>query len=118
MQGAKHQVTGLGRLQGRCQGVLVADFPNQDHIGILPQGSPQRRFKLPGVLPNLAVAHQGLVAFVHKLHRILNREDVAGHGAVDVVHHRSEGGAFARSCGPCDQHQALGLAAQLLEHLG
>ena len=95
VQGAKHQVTGLGGLEGGGQGLRVADLADQDHIGVFAQGRPQGVVKLAGVLPHLAVTHQRLTAFMHELHRILDREDVAGHVGVDPVDHCRQGGALA-----------------------
>ena len=95
MQGAKHQVTGLGGFQGCGEGLLVADFADQDHIRVFAQGSTKGLIEHLGVLAHFPLANQGLLAVVHKLHRILDRQDVAGHGAVDVVDHGGQGGAFA-----------------------
>ena len=62
------------------------------------------------------MANQGLLALMHELHRILNREDVAAHVAIDPIDHGRQGGGFARARGPRDQHQALGPGAELAQH--
>ncbi len=46
MQRGKHQVAGEGGLDGDFRGFKVADFADQDDVGILPQESAQRGRKV------------------------------------------------------------------------
>jgi hypothetical protein len=41
VQGRQHQVTRQRRLHGNLRGLGVADFADQNHVGILAQGAPE-----------------------------------------------------------------------------
>ena len=56
---------------------------------------------------DLALADQAALALVHELDRVLDREDVALHAAVDVVDHRRERRRLARAGLAGDQDQAV-----------
>ena len=116
MKGAEHQVARLGGFQGGGEGVLVADLPDENHVGVLPQCGTQGVVELEGVHPHFPMPDQGSFALMHEFHRVLNREDVAGFVAVDPVDHRGEGGAFARTGGACHQNQTLGATGQFGQH--
>ena len=67
------------------------------------------------VTVHFALVDQALLRGVHELDRILDAEDVAVFGLVDVVDHRRQRGRLARAGGTGDQDQALRLFDQLLE---
>ena len=95
MQGAEHQVAGLGCFEGGGERFLVADLTHQDHVRVFAKCRPQGVVELQRVHPHLPMSDQGAAAFMHELHRILDREDVPGLVAIDPVDHRGEGGALA-----------------------
>ena len=65
--------------------------------------------------PDLPLRHQALLALVHELDRILDRDDVVGAGPVDQVHQRGQRGALARAGGPGDDDEPLGEVAEVLD---
>jgi hypothetical protein len=129
VQGAEHQVAGLGRGQGQADGLQVAHLADQDDVGILAQGRAQRLVEAEGVTVHLALVDDRLLRLVHELDRVLDGEDVAELLVVDVVDHRRQGGRLAGTGRTGDQAQAawdagdvleLGRAVELLQgqHLG
>ena len=64
---------------------------------------------------DLALVDQALLRGVHELDRILDGEDVALVGLVDVVDHRRQRGRLAGAGRAGDQHQPLLLVAELLQ---
>ena len=116
MEGAKDKVARLGGLDRGAEGFLIADLTDQDHIGIFPQGRPQSILKKESMGTHFPLTDQGFAALVHKLYRILDGENMALHGAVDVIDHRRQRGALARSGWTGDQDHSLGPLRKLLEH--
>lgn len=51
VQGAEHHEAGLGGLDRRGEGVVIADFADQNHIGVFAQRRAQGLVKLPGGCP-------------------------------------------------------------------
>ena len=92
----------------------VAHLAHEDDVGILPERGPERVLERPGVQPHLALGHQALLALVHELDRVFDRDDVIGAGAIDEVHQRREGGALARPGRAGDHHEALREVAEIL----
>ena len=74
--------------------------------------------KRVGVLADLALVDQALLVLVHELDRVLDRDDVVGAVAVDVVDQRAERRGLARAGRAGDQHQPLGQVAELQDLLG
>src|SRR3546814_11039543 len=70
-----------------------------------------------GVAVHFALVDQALLRGVHEFDRILDREDVAVLGLVDVVDHRRQRGRLARAGRAGHQDQALRLVDQVLEDL-
>ena len=118
MQGAQHQVAGLSCFHHGREGLPVADLTDQDHIGIFPHRRPQSRAELGRVAPHLALADQGPLTGMHKLHRILDGDDVLVLGGVDPLNHRRQGCALATAGGTRHQHHPLLIGGEGFEHLG
>ena len=55
---------------------------------------------------------------MHKLDRVFHGQDVAEFGFVQVVHHGSQCGGFARARGAGYQHQPARLERQITKNLG
>ena len=81
---------GLGSHERDLHRLGVADFAEQDHVGILPQRSPERRRERRRVEPDLALAHRALVVLVEKLDGVFDGDDVLRRGSVDVPDHRRQ----------------------------
>ncbi len=107
MQGGENQ---LARFRGGHRGgnrLVVTHFPNQNHVGGLPQGRAERRNIAFGVARDLPLGHDALFVPVQKFDPVFDGDDVAAPGAVDPVDDAGEGGGFPASGGAGDQHQAL-----------
>ena len=104
MQGREDQVSGERCLDRGFGGFAVADFPNHDHVGVVPKDGPQARSE---VEPHPAV-HRNLVhAFDVVLDRIFDGDafDLVGH---DASQRGVERCRFARTGGPRHQQDAVG----------
>ena len=118
MQGAKHQVPGLGGGHGQADGLQVAHLADQDDIRVLAEGGAQGLGEAQGVAVDLALVDEALLAEVNELDGVLDGEDVLITGVVEEVHHRRQGGGLARARGAGHQDQAAGDLDDLAEDLG
>ena len=89
-----------------AHGFQVAKLAHQNHVRILSQGGVQGGREGGGMHADLALADEAVLAYVHKLDRILDGEDVAFLARIDVIDHGSERGGFAGSCLAGHQNQA------------
>src|SRR5450830_1028382 len=96
----------------------VADLTHQDHVGGLAQRVLERGLPAVGVQPHLAVGHHAVLVRVHELDRVFDRDDVAVGVLVAPVHHRGQGGRFARAGVTHHDAQAALGHGHFLEHLG
>src|SRR5512139_659443 len=115
VQGAEHQVAGFGGGQREADGFQVAQFADQDDVGVFPQRAAQGVGERQRVRADLALVDQALLALVHEFDRVLDGEDVRVLVLVDVVHHRCQRGRLARAGRPGDEHDAARLVRDLLE---
>ncbi len=111
-------MTGLGRGQRDGDGLEVTHFPDQNHVGILPQGMPQRGGERQGVGADLTLVDHRHLVRVDELDRIFDGHDVHPASAVDLVDHCRQGRRLARPCGSGDQYQPTGHLGQLSHHRG
>ena len=118
VQRAHDQNAHLGGGHRDAHGLEVAQLAHQDDVRILAQGRVQRGGEARAVHADLALADEAALALVHELDRILDREDVALHAAVDVIDHRRERGRLARAGLAGHQDQAVVGAAHLPHRLG
>ena len=84
----------------------------------MAHGALERRGKGAGVFADLAVHDDGFFNRVHKLDRVLDRDDVFAEVLVDVVDHRRERGRLAAAGRAGDDDEALVEVAQFLQRLG
>ena len=77
MDGAEHQVSGLGRDHRELDGGQVADLTDQDDVWILAQRRPQRRRERLAVGADLALVDEAHLAPVEHFDGVLERDDVA-----------------------------------------
>jgi len=117
VQGAEHQVTGLGRGQRQADGLQVAHFAHQDHVGVFAQRRTQRLGETQRVAMHFALVDQAALGLVHELDRVLDGEDVVGTVVIAMVDHAGQRGRLARAGGAGDQHQPARQHAQVAEDL-
>ncbi len=117
MQRGEHQVAGLGDGERGLDALGVAHLAHQHHVGVLPEGRPQtsgeagrcRRRSRAGSPPS------ALLTWWYSIGSSRVRMCTCA-VLVDPVDHRGLGGGLARPGGPGEQHQALGLGAEPLQH--
>jgi hypothetical protein len=117
VQRAHHEMAGLGRRERRLDRLEVAHLTDEDHVGILAQRRAQRVGEALRVDADLALVHDRAAIADQELDRILDRHDVTGAIAVDVVDHRGERGRLARARRARDEHEPAMLHRDVLDHL-
>ena len=102
-----HEVPGLARGERHAHGLGVAQLADHDDVGVLAQRALERRCERSRVRADLALAHHRLLARVHVLDRVFDRDHVVGGLAVDDVDDRRERAGLAVAGGPGDHDEAL-----------
>src|SRR4030095_1105180 len=95
VEGAEHEVTGVGRLQRQADGLQISHFTDEDDVGVFTKGAAQRRRERPRVRADLAMVHQAALALVHELDRVLDGDDVVLAVLVGVVDDRGQRGGLS-----------------------
>ena len=90
VQGREDEVAGLGRRQRGRDRLEVAHLADEDHVRVLAQRGAQRVGERRRVDADLALVDDAAPVPVQELDRILDREDVLGARAVDLVDQRRE----------------------------
>ena len=116
VQRGQAKVPGFGKCNGIFHGFVVADFPDQDHIGCLAQGILQRVMPGLGVNPHLAVRDDAVDMVVHILHRVFDGDDMAVAVLVAVPEHAGQRGRLPRTGTADHDHQAALGHHDVLEH--
>ncbi len=117
MQGAEYQVAGFRGGQGQADGFQVAHLAHQDDVRVFPQRRTQGLGEAQGIAVHFALVDQALLRFVDEFDRVFHGKNVVVLVAVDVVEHRRQGGRFAGTGWPGDQHQTTGHIGNLAEDL-
>ena len=106
VQRAEHEVAGLGRGKRGADGLQVAHLADEDHVGVLTKGGAERLAEARRVDTDLALVDDAALVAVHELDWILDREDVVGAVAIDLVDHRGERRRLTRAGGAGDEDEA------------
>jgi hypothetical protein len=126
VQRPEDEVAGLGRGERGADRLEVAHLADEDHVGVLAKRGAEGLAEADRVDADLALVHDAALVAVHELDRVLDREDVVGAVAVDLVDHRGERRRLTRPGRAGDEdeaarlHRELGQRArqvQLLERL-
>jgi len=67
--------------------------------------------------PDLALGDDAALVPVHEFDRVLDREDVMGLRAVDLVHHRGESGRLPRARRAGDEDEAARLHREIAQRV-
>src|SRR5208282_4673925 len=111
VQSGKNQVAGESGFDGNFSGFKVADFADQNNVGILPQKGAQGRCEVQSNL----LLHLHLVdAAQLKFDGIFGRHNV-GVGLVEARDGGIERVGLTRTCRTGDQHHAVGFENGFLE---
>ncbi|MGC3956014.1 MAG: hypothetical protein QM804_17515 [Propionicimonas sp.] len=116
MQGAQHQVAGLGGGERDRDRLRVPQLADQNDVRVLPQDAAQCLAERGGVRADLPLVDQRPAGVVQVLDRILDGDDVHRQRPVHDVDHGRQGGRLARTGRSGDQHEAAGLQRQLAHH--
>ena len=107
MDRADDEVPREGGVDGSGNSLRIAHFPDHDHIGVLAERAAERGREpafARGI--DLPLGNHGFAVGIDELDRVLQREDMLVHSAVDVVDHGGERGGFAAARGTRNQDQA------------
>ncbi len=67
------------------------------------------------VCQDLLLHNDGALVFMNKLDRVFDGHDLAPSFAIDQIHHIIQRGGFSRTGRTSHQHQAVGLARQIVD---
>ena len=118
VESGDHEVSGLGGLQRRGHGLGVADLTEEDDVGVLTHRRSQRQKEVRRVLTDLALVDDRGPVLMQDLDGVLDSQDVAATGRVDVVDHCGGGGRLARRGRPGYEQEAAHLIGQRANHGG
>ena len=115
MQGAEHEVTGLGGGERRRDRLEVAHLADEDHVGVLAERSLQRFREARRVGTDLALVDDAALVAVHELDRVLDRENVVAAGAVDLVDDRRERRRLTGTGRPGDENETARILGEAVQ---
>ena len=115
VQRAEHEVAGLGGGERGADRLEVAHLADEDHVGVLAERGAERLAEAGRVDADLALVDDAALVPVHELDRILDREDVVGAVAVDLVDHRGERRRLTGAGRAGDEDEAARLHRELGE---
>jgi hypothetical protein len=94
---------------------MVAHLAEEDHVGVLAESGAESAREVGRVDTDLALVNDAALVPVHELDRVLDREDVLGALAVDLVDQRGKGGRLTRAGRARHEHEAAGLVGERVE---
>ena len=106
------EVAGLGRGQRGRDRLEVAHLAEEDHVGVLAEGGAQRLGEGRRVGADLALVDDALLVPVQELDRVLDRDDVVGARAVDLVDQGGQRRRLTRAGRAGDEDEPARLARQ------
>ena len=83
-------MAGFREGDGVFHGFRVADFADENHVRRLTQCIFQRVMPSVGVDADFTVRDERHLGFMHIFHRVFDRDDVAGRGAIALIDHRRQ----------------------------
>ena len=116
VQGAQHQVSGLGGGERDFHCFAVADFAEQNHFRRLAQSRAQAGCEVRKILPHFPLAEGRLGGQVNKLDRILQRHDMDFRRLIDLVQNRGQGRCLAAAGAAGDEDDPEFLLHHFLEN--
>src|SRR5205814_2843997 len=114
MQGAKDEQAGLGGGKSEGDGLEVAHFSDEHDVAILAQGGLETGRESGRVLRDFALSDDAELVVMHKLDRLLNRDNVPGVGRVNVINQGRERGRLPGSGRAGDKDESASEIAELL----
>ncbi len=99
----------MSRLGGRQRdphGFRIAHLSNDNDVGSLPHGGPQRRGKIGRIHTDFHLLDHTALVVMLVFNWILDRDDVSRLASVDVVDQRGERRRLPRASRTADEHEA------------
>lgn len=87
MKRSEYEVSGFRGSDGRANGFRVAQFPDQNNVGILSQSMSQRLCERTRVAANFALLDDAPSVGKHELDRILYGDDHTRKTLADIFDH-------------------------------
>ena len=115
MQRAEYEMAGLRGGQRQPDRLEVAHFADEDDVGVLAQGRTKRLAESERIAMNLALVDQRLLALVHELDRILDRNDVIGLVVVHIVDHARKRRRLTRAGRTRNENEAARMHRDVFE---
>ena len=115
MERGEDEVAGLRRGQRGPDRLEVAHLAEEDHVGVLAQRAAESLGEADRVRAELALVDDALLVLVQELDRVLDRDDVVGPVAVDLVDERRERRRLTRAGRARDEDEPARLVAEAIE---
>ena len=113
VQRREDEVAGLGRGERGRDRLEVAHLADEDHVRVLAERGAERLGEASVASDaDLALVDDAALVPVQELDRVLDREDVLGAGAVDLVDQRRERRRLARAGRAGHEHEAARLLGE------
>jgi hypothetical protein len=118
VQRRDHQVPGLGRGQCQPHRLGVAHLADDEDVRHLAERCAQGGGVVGRVDADLDLLDDRPPVLMFVLDRVLDRDDVAGLAAVDLVHQRRQRRRLPRACGAPHEHEPAGQLREMLDRRG
>ena len=118
VQSGKHEVAGFRSQQRRRNGFEVAHFADQNDVGVLTEGSAQRRREVRGVHFDFPLIDKALLVAVQELNGVFDGDQMVGAVGIDAVDHRRQRGGLTGPRRSGNQHQPALLFADFGDYGG
>ena len=116
VQRAEDKVAGGRGGQRQLDRFQIAHFTDEKDVRVFAQRAAQGGGERVRVHADFAMLHQAILAAMHELDRVFDRDDVIVPLHVGVIHHRRQRGRFAGTGRAGDQDQALLQHRKFLQH--
>ena len=115
VEGTEDEVAGFCGCHGGTDGLDIAHFADEDHIGVLTEGAADGLGEARHVVADLTLGYERLGRLVVEFDRIFNRDDVHAALVVDDVEHRGEGSGLTGSGWAGHEDESARLEEKLLD---
>ena len=109
----QNQMPGLGGLHGGLNAVPVANFADEDDLGVLSHGVANAADKGVRIHAHLALLELAQLFLEQVFDGVLDGDDAQGNGFIEPLEQRAGGGALALAGGAGDQQQSARLPHQV-----
>ena len=110
VQRREDEMAGLGCGQRGRDGLEVAHFAEEDHVGVLTERAAKRVGEPGRIDADLALVDDAALVLMEELDWILDRDDVIGADPVDLVDHRRKRRRLTRARRAGEENEASWLA--------